>query len=329
VEAVPLVSYLRDFVRGVLAGYRPPLGAFTPGTNAIGVIEEAGPGVYGLVPGQRVLVSGYLAAAENGPEPAEMLLGLTAGPGSGPLQEYWKDGTLAEQVIVPAASLTPVPPALDAVAPERLAAGIRCLVPYGGFLRGRLAPGEIAAVNGATGAYGRAAVQVALAMGAARVVAAGRNTGVLDQLSRLDRVRTVRLTGDRAADAGTLRSAADGQVQCALDMIGQARSADSTLATLDALSRGGRLVLMGSMAVPLPVDYTALMQTGREILGAFMYPRDAPARLLALAASGRLDLGAIEIAARPLGELPSAMDEAAAPGAPLIVLTSGRPARPD
>ena len=47
----------------------------------------------------------------------------------------------------------------------------RCVVPYGGLVRGRLAAGETVIVNGATGAYGTAAVLVALAMGAGMVTA--------------------------------------------------------------------------------------------------------------------------------------------------------------
>lgn len=52
-----------------------------------------------------------------------------------------------------------------------------------GLVRGRLAAGETIIVNGATDAYGAAAVLVALALGAARVVAAGRNAKMPDQLA--------------------------------------------------------------------------------------------------------------------------------------------------
>ncbi len=51
----------------------------------------------------------------------------------------------------------------------------RLLVPYGGLLAGDLKAGETLVVNGATGGFGGAGVAVALAMGAGRVVAAGRN----------------------------------------------------------------------------------------------------------------------------------------------------------
>ena len=322
-QASPLLSYLRSFVAGELTSYGPPPGEFTPGTNGIGVIERPGPGVYGLTAGQRVFLSPHITAPENVPEPAEALVGLTAEPGSAALLSHWPDGTLAEFALMPAAAVTPVPAVLDSVPSTTLAALSRCTVPYGGLLRGRLAAGESLIINGATGAFGSAGVLVALAMGASRVIAAGRNPRALARLARLPRVATVQLQGDGNADASALREACAAGADCALDLVGRADSADGTLAALAALRRGGRLVLMGSMTVPLPVDYAQLLRSGREILGNFMYPRTAPAALLAMTAGGQLDLAQIPVITHPLSALETAMDEAAAPGAPLVVITPG------
>jgi alcohol dehydrogenase len=320
IEAAGVVSYLRRYMAGALPSYNPPPGAFTPGTSAIGVIEQVGRDVYQLHPGQRVLLTGNYTVPENVPEPARALLGITAPPAFVPVLETWPDGTFAERALVPLSTATPIPPALDGVPSAVLAAATRCLVPYGGFLRGRLLAGETVVVNGATGGFGSAGVHVALAMGAGTVVAAGRNASVLTRFAELDRVRAVRLSGDVEADSTALRDAAGGHVDLALDLVGAADSAASTLATLDSLGRNGRLVLMGSMTTPLPIDATMLMATGREIIGNFMYPADAPARLLALVAGGLLDLTAIPTVHRPLAELERAMDEAAAPNAPLVVV---------
>jgi alcohol dehydrogenase len=321
VHASVLVSYLRDYLAGKLLGYRPPAGEFTPGTSGVGTIEAVGGQVYGLHPGQRVLLTGYVTAAENVPEPARALLSMTAEPAGVPLLDGWPHGTLAERALVPASAVTPIPDQLAAVPSSRLAVAARMLVPYGGWRRARLAAGETVIVTGATGAFGRAAVHVGRALGAATVVAAGRDQSVLDTLAGLDRVTPVRLTGDVPADTAALRSAAGGGAACALDLIGGATSTAATQAALDALGRDGRLVLMGSASAPLAVDYTALMLTGRELIGQFMYPPQAPAELLALAAAGLLDLDAVEVAGYPLAELEPAMTRAAAPGAPLVVVT--------
>lgn len=320
-QAAPLLSYLRAYVAGELTSYLPPAGEFTPGTNGVGVVDAVGPDVWHLRPGQRVVVSPHYVAQENVDAPTEVLAGLTGLAPDGSMLQAWADGTLAEMVLAPASAVTAVPVELDGVGSTRLAALSRCAVPYGGLLRGRLAAGEVLVVHGATGAFGSAGVLVGLAMGASRVVAAGRNPDALAELSRLPRVVTVRTGGDVDADTAALRAAAGGGAHCALDLVGRAADPAGTLATLGSLVPRGRLVLMGSMTVPLPIDYAALLRSGKELIGNFMYPRDAFLRLLRLVAAGQLDLDRIPSRSYPLRELPDAMLAAEAPGAPLIVMT--------
>jgi hypothetical protein len=59
---------------------------------------------------------------------------------------------------------------LERLGAAQLAVLNRAIVPFGGLLRGRLAAGETLVVNGATGAYGTAAVLLGLAMGAAHLL---------------------------------------------------------------------------------------------------------------------------------------------------------------
>jgi len=79
-------------------------------------------------------------------------------------------------------------------------------------------------------------------------------------------------------DAAALREAAGGGAEIAFDMVGGAANPSSTLAALNSLWRGARLVLMGSMTVDLPVSYMQLMNNSLEIIGNFMHPADAAAR---------------------------------------------------
>ncbi|HEV2677124.1 MAG TPA: zinc-binding dehydrogenase [Aliidongia sp.] len=331
IEAAPVLSYMRKVLDGSL-GYALPAGTFTPGTNGVGVVEAVGPGVYHLQPGQRVALSPHHLVDERVAAPAQLLIGLTA-MGSArfgaldaatlALQADWPDGSFATHAHLPAATMTPLD-GLDAVSPEQLAGLGKFIVPYGGFLRGGLVAGEVAIVNGATGFYGAAGVLVALAMGAARVVAAGRDATQLDALAAAggDRVVTVGLSGDVEQDAAALRDAADGSGAVALDMVGRATGAESTLASLKALGRGGRLVLMGSMTVPLPVPVGEMLGNNWSILGNFMYPKDAMARLAALVRAGLLDLGALNVERFTLADLEGAMTAAAAMrGLDLTVVT--------
>lgn len=312
VEASALMSYLKAYVEGRLPIYSPPDGPFTPGGNAIGIVHAVGREVYHVKVGQRVVASSHIVANENASEPAQFLLGITAGPAGKSLQADWRDGTLAEYALVPKSCVTPID-GLGGLSAAELSVLPRFAVPYGGLVRGRLAAGETIVITGATGAYGSAAVLLSLALGAARVVAAGRNGKVLDALAKLGgaRVATAALSGDVEPDAKALRAAAGGGAQIAFDMVGSAQDPNATLAALKSLRRGGRLVLMGSMAVPLPISYLDVMLNNLEIIGQFMYPQDTFMRLVDLARAGLLDLRAIRARPFPLEGLPAAMEAAA------------------
>ena len=275
IESVLLPSYLQDYVEGRLETYIAPDRPFTPGSNAVGRVEAVGQDVWHLKPGQRVILSSHFVAGENVPDPAQALLGITSfGGASSAMQAEWPDGTLAEYTLWPVSAVTTAA-GVDDVPADVLVAAARFVVPYGGLKRGRLQAGETVVVTGATGAYGTAGVLMALAMGAGLVVAAGRNETALSALAKVagPRLSTVALSGDVPADSNALRESARGPIALAFDMVGQTGDPSATLAALGSLARNGRLVLMGSMTVPLPINYLQVMGMGLEIIGNFMYPR--------------------------------------------------------
>ena len=119
-------------------------------------------------------------------------------------------GTLAERAVVPASRQLPLP---AGVAPERVAAGMNPGMSSWLPLRQRLT--EISALGtvlilGATGMAGLLAVQNALALGADRVVAAGRNPDALDRAAGFGATVAI-LREDRDATAAALAEALAGQ----------------------------------------------------------------------------------------------------------------------
>ena len=107
-------------------------------------------------------------------------------------------GTLAERTLVPAGFAVPVPDALSSAAASGIAnPAMSSWMPLVG--RAHLATGQTVLVLGATGASGTLAVQIALHLGAGRVIAAGRNREVLARLAQDDRVTAV--TFDELPDA--------------------------------------------------------------------------------------------------------------------------------
>lgn len=150
-------------------------------------------------------------------------------------------------------------------------------------------------------------------MGASQVVAPAHNATALAALEAYGRGRivTVAATGQPQTDCNGIRAAANGSVDLAFDMVGGARDPNMTLAALRSLRREGRLVLMGSMTADLPVPYTEVMLNGWEIIGQFMYPRDAYRRLLSLAGTGALDFATVRPLVYGIADLNAAIDRAA------------------
>ena len=122
---------------------------------------------------------------------------------------------------MPVEAVTPAE-GLDTVDAAQLAVLSRCIVPFGGLLRGRLAAGETLIVTGATGAYGTAAVLLGIRNGCESCDCCRRNPGALEAVVRAggSRVSSVALTGDVQADPGALRAASGGGAQMAFDMVG-------------------------------------------------------------------------------------------------------------
>jgi len=313
-EAVPLLSYLGAYIAGNLP-YWYPSQPFTPGTNGVGTVEAVGADVYHFTPGQRVFVNPYLVANEVTEEPAQVLIGLTGiSPDSGPMLNAWADGTLSEKVLMPVSVLASAE-GLDHLSSERVATLGKFIVPLGGLLRGCLRPGETLVVNGATGYFGSAAVLLGLALGAERVIAAGRSSEALKAISQIagHRVVPVVLSGDVDADAKALKEVSGGHgAHLAFDQVGNASEPNSTLAALRSLRRGGRLVLMGAMTAPLPLSYGDVMTNNWEIIGNFMYPNDAYQIAVSLVRSGLLDLEMVRITHFTLDQVPQAIERAAA-----------------
>src|SRR5579884_1618799 len=107
---------------------------FSPGFECSGTVIECGSEVQGLHPGDRVLA-------------------------------IMSQGAYAEEVVVPASHVTPLPPTMDM--PTAAAFPVAYLTAYLALIhRGALKSGETLVVSGATGRVGSAAVEIATRIGA-------------------------------------------------------------------------------------------------------------------------------------------------------------------
>lgn len=136
-------------------------------------------------------------------------------------------GSMAERTVVAAAQCLPLSDDLDDATAAAIAnPGMSSWAAY--TERAKLKAGETVLVNGATGTSGRLAVQIARHLGAKKVIATGRNEGVLKSLARLGADVTIPLGGDRAELEHQLREQFGEGVDVVIDYL-WGRSAESLL----------------------------------------------------------------------------------------------------
>ncbi|KAJ9663330.1 hypothetical protein H2198_000847 [Neophaeococcomyces mojaviensis] len=295
IQAANILAYAGELFSGKL---QYPLSL--PGTiggSAIGRITDVGPDATTLKVGDLVFMDSFIRGRDN---PAESILFGTHGgitPESRKLMdEEWRNSTYAEFAKVPLENCHRINE--DVLCKELgytvedLAYVLRLTVPMGGLYELDIKAGETVVIAPATGAFGGAAVEVAVAMGAT-VIAAARNATMLEKLSSIGgggQVKTVQLSGDPTKDAASLGSF--GPIDAYLDFSPSA-AAKSThiLACLLALKTGGRACFMGGIQDPVAIPYGLLMFKSLKLQGKFMYERAAVARLIKLVEKGKLVLG--------------------------------------
>jgi alcohol dehydrogenase len=222
---------------------------------------------------------------------------------------------------VPTENVTPLGPVDPDHALQWCALGT-LMVPFGGLLAAELQAGETLLIHGATGNFGSAGVAVALAMGAACVVAPGRNQSALAALVRRfgDRVRTVRPSADADADHAAMRAAAPGAIDCVLDLMPPSAPASAVRAAAMAVRPNGRVILMGGVGMEggedFALPYPWIMRNNITVRGQWMYPRSAPGRLVALIRAGLLDLAHFKATDFLLEQVADAVAHAAANAGP-------------
>ena len=287
------------------------------GTGAIGRVRSVGPDATKLKPGDWVVCDNTVRARDDAINPDIVLQGWSArGEGGLKLQRFYHDGPWAERMMTATGSVAPI----EAIARSEAATWsvmLLTLVPYGGLLAVDLRAGETVVVSGATGNFGSAAVAVALAMGAGRVIAPGRNQRVLSELSRRlgPRVVPVRLSGDEEADRAAIKAAAEGPIDVVLDLLPPSADAAAVRTVAMTVREFGRVALMGGVGMlggsDLALPYPWLMRNGITVRGQWMYPASALAGMVRLIRAGLLDLTSWELKTFPLAEANEAVAAAA------------------
>ena len=317
VLATPILSYTNAVLSGSLFPLVHPL---TLGISAIGRIASTGPDTTSLNAGQLVFCNPVIRARDD-PAAALILHGWFGGVSAEArklMEGPWRNGAWAEKMMVPIENVIVLP---EQTLTEKLGYSIpqlcwinEFLVPFGGWLAADLKPGACVIVAPATGHFGACAVQVALALGVGKVVAAGRNANALEKVEQLDkngRVKAVQLSGDVETDTATLRKEVGVGADAYLDFSPpHAAGATHPNACIGALKAGGYAVLMGGVTSDISINYASLMLRNITVRGNFMYPPTAPAQLVGLVESGLISLSGLKTGSVPFEDLHRGIEEA-------------------
>jgi len=182
-------------------------------------------------------------------------------------------GGLAERAPALSGRLVPVPDGLDDVSAAAAAIpGMSCWLPLS--LHARVRPGESVLVNGATGASGQMAIQVAKHFGARQVIATGRDESQLGSLSEIGADSVISLAQPTEDLRRAIRNeAARSSIGVVLDYL-WGPSAENIIGALGGprAPRGAeriRYVSIGSIGgESIPMPSALLRSSGLEILGS-------------------------------------------------------------
>ncbi|CAP61033.1 uncharacterized protein PODANS_3_50 [Podospora anserina S mat+] len=167
------------------------------------------------------------------------------------------------------------------------------LVVLGGWKGIGLRAGERVIVAPATGQFGGAAVEVAVAMGAGQVIVMGRNMEILKRIQGLyprGKIQIVPMSGDEDGDVQKLTSW--GPVDAYLDISPAAATGSTHVGScFKALRNYGRASLMGVLPESLSVTYAMIVWKSLTIKGQYMYDRADAQQIVRMAESGVLRLG--------------------------------------
>lgn len=189
-------------------------------------------------------------------------------------------GSMAERATVEVRRCLPVPDEVDDATAAAIA--IPGVSSWAAFIgRAGLQRGETVLINGATGASGRLAVQIAKHLGAGKVIATGRDAKSLTALEALGADSVIQLTDDASALGPQLEQAFAAGVDIVVDYL-WGRPAEAVLVAAARAGQDGRplrYVEIGSAAGPdITLPSAVLRSSSITLMGSGL--GSVPPRLL-------------------------------------------------
>ena len=222
------------------------------------------------------------------------------GSGSQQIFEDYPYGGFGQFLLSPAANLVKLP---ESITFEQAGTS------YAALRKAGFTPGQTVLVDGGTGTLGLGAVILALAMGAAKVFATGRNIALLDKLHHIAPGRVVPITLGARPTAEVVMQATNGfGVDALIETLGPNAPVATVLDAFNALKRGGRAINIGGVADPIPLEPFPLMALQKSYIGSCWFTTAEGQDMAAMAHAGTLDLSVFEHERFSLDQVNEALD---------------------
>lgn len=211
-------------------------------------------------------VAGTVAALGDGVANIPVGLSVLAAPGAGGYAQY---------VVVPAATIIPLPEGFDAVqAAALLGHGLTAAIAL--KQAAKLLPGETVLIEGAAGGVGSFAIQLAKLYGAGKIIAAASTPEKRAKAEALGADASVDYTKPDWAD--DVRRITDGQ---GVNIVIETAGGDTLNQALDAMAPFGRMIFLGqSSGKTALVDPWRLTSMNHSVVGFYIGAYLANADLL-------------------------------------------------
>lgn len=285
------------------------------GLDSAGTVAAVGAKVRGFSPGDRVYVNpgvgcGQCRFCKQGEAPrcdAYTFLGYFGfGPGSQEVFSQYPYAGYAQFMTAPANNLVRLPANLSSAQATRLG---YLGTAYSAIRKSALRPGQSLLILGASGTLGVGAALLALAFGASKVLVAARDRAALERLAALAPQRLIGLPiGSRPVSEQVREHCPEG-VDAMLDTLGAKAPAALSVDAMQAVARGGRIVQIGGVAGPIPIDPHPFMCAQWQYIGSLWFTTTEGEEMARMIEAGTVDLSWLEERAYPLERLNEALED--------------------
>ncbi len=230
------------------------------GAEASGEVDQVGPGVTGLAPGQLVSIYGARTCGLCRPcrEGRDNLCEHVSG-----VHGFHLDGFAQEKINLPARLLVPAPPGVDAIG-AAVAPVTFGTVEHMLFDNAKLEPGETILIHAGGSGIGSAAIQLAKKIGCTVITTVGSNDKI-EKAKALGADHVINYREDRFE--GVVRKLTKKK---GVDVVFEHVGKDTWAGSMFSLKRGGRLVTCGSTSgVSTEINLMMLFQQQLKLLGSF------------------------------------------------------------